>query len=401
MIAQLEKLFEISDRRVRNTSGKIKRYLFDRIDWRDRLICIRGARGTGKTTLMLQYIKENFSGSNKAIYISLDNIIFSTITLREIAEDFILQVGELLVIDEIHHYRDWQIVIKNLNDDFRDLKIIYSGSSLLKMESGGADLSRRQIVYDLCGLSFREYLRFEGLLEYAPISLEEIVSEHVIHAEKITSKIKIQPLLRSYLQGGYYPFYKEVFAGYYGRIGEVINQVLESDYPAVEDISTGTILKIKKMLMILAEKCPQTPNMSELYRELETDRNQGLKMLNVLSRAQLLALLSSEKKQLKDMSRPDKIYCDNTNIMHAIVLRTDTGCERETFFLNQMRAAGHEVTYPPKGDFIVDKEYLFEVGGRKKSFEQIADIDNSYLAVDDTEVGRGNKIPLWMFGFMY
>lgn len=401
MLIQLEKLFEISDRRVRNTTENIKRYLYSKIDWRDRLICIKGARGTGKTTLMLQYLKENFLGSNKAIYISLDNIIFSTISLIDIAEDFVLQGGELLVLDEIHHYKNWQTIIKNLNDDYKDLKIIYSGSSLLKMESAGGDLSRRQMVYNLYGLSFREYLLFEEQLNYDPICIEELVSNHASYAESIISEIKIHPIFSKYLQNGYYPFYKDVFAGYYNRIGEVINQVLESDYPAVEDISTATIIKIKKMLMILAENCPQTPKMSELYRQLETDRNQGLKMLNVLYRTQLLALLSSEKKQLKDMSRPDKIYCDNTNIMHAIVLNTDKGCERETFFLNQMRAAGHEVTYPPQGDFIVNKKYLFEVGGRKKSFNQIADIDNSFLAVDDTEVGRGNRIPLWMFGFMY
>lgn len=401
MLPELEKLFEISDRRVRDTSDKIKRYLYNQIDWRDRLICIKGARGTGKTTLMLQYLKENFLRSNKAIYISLDNIIFTTVSLREIAEEFVLQGGELIAIDEAHHYRDWQKIIKNLNDDYKDLNIIYSGSSLLKMESGGVDLSRRQMIYELGGLSFREYLIFENILEYKPVHLESLLKDHVQISEEISSKIKIYPLFQKYLKTGYYPFYKDVFAGYYERIGETINQILESDYTFIEDVSTSTILKLKKMLKILSEKCPQTPNMSELYRELETDRNQGLKMLNVLSRARLLALLSSAKNQLKDMSRPDKIYCDNTNIMHAIVLNTDVGCERETFFLNQMRNSGHQVTYPPKGDFLVDDQYLFEVGGRKKTFTQIADIDNSFLAVDDTEVGRGNRIPLWMFGMMY
>lgn len=401
MLPELEKLFEISDRRVRDTSDKIKRYLYNQIDWRDRLICIKGARGTGKTTLMLQYLKENFLKSNKAIYISLDNIIFTTVSLREIAEEFVLQGGELIAIDEAHHYRDWQKIIKNLNDDYKDLNIIYSGSSLLKMESGGVDLSRRQMIYELGGLSFREYLIFENILEYKPVHLESLLKDHVQISEEISSKIKIYPLFQKYLKTGYYPFYKDVFAGYYERIGETINQILESDYTFIEDVSTSTILKLKKMLKILSEKCPQTPNMSELYRELETDRNQGLKMLNVLSRARLLALLSSAKNQLKDMSRPDKIYCDNTNIMHAIVLNTDAGCERETFFLNQMRNSGHQVTYPPKGDFLVDDQYLFEVGGRKKTFTQIADIDNSFLAVDDTEVGRGNRIPLWMFGMMY
>lgn len=205
----------------------------------------------------------------------------------------------------------------------------------------------------------------------------------------------------NYQKGGYYPFYREVYAGYEQRIQQIVNQILESDYPAVESISYPTVQKIKKMLYILAQSCPQTPNMAELYRELETDRNQGLKMLYILDRANLLNLLSTKEMPMKNMSRPDKIYCDNTNIMYAFTEMINTGTRRETFFLNQLRSAGHDVRYPKQGDFLIDNRWLFEVGGRRKNYEQIRDISDSYLAIDGEEVGRGNKIPLWMFGFLY
>ena len=192
-----------------------------------------------------------------------------------------------------------------------------------------------------------------------------------------------------------------MFAGYEQRISQITNQILESDYPAVENINYSTIQKIKKMLFILAQSCPQTPKMTELYSQLETDRNQGLKMLYILDRANLLNILSSKKATLKNMARPNKIYCDNPNIMYSLTENINVGTKRETFFLNQLKSAGYGVLYPEKGDFIVDDKYLFEVGGKDKSFNQIKDIPNSFLAIDDVEIGRGNKIPLWMFGLLY
>ena len=192
-----------------------------------------------------------------------------------------------------------------------------------------------------------------------------------------------------------------MFAGYEQRIAQTINQILESDYPAVERINYSTVQKIKKMLFILAQSCPQTPKMTDLYNQLETDRNQGLKMLYILDRANLLNVLSSEKATLKNMARPDKIYCDNPNIMNSLTEKINTGTKRETFFLNQLKSAGYDVKYPEKGDFLVDGKYLFEVGGKDKTFDQIKDIPDSFLAIDDVEIGRGSRIPLWMFGLLY
>jgi predicted AAA+ superfamily ATPase len=303
-------------------------------------------------------------------------------------------------VDAVHHVKNWQTEIKNIYDDYPDLSIAYSGSSMLRIDRAQGDLSRRQMVYRLDGLSFREYLAFEGVVEFPRLSLEELLADHVRIATEIVGKVKILPLFKTYLRRGYYPFYKEVRNGYEFRIREIVDEVLEKDYPAIEEVSIATIRKTRKMLMVLAASCPQTPNMSRLYQELETDRNQGLKMLSALEDAGLLKLLSTESKKVKAMSRPDKIYCDNTNLMHALHPASDVGTERETFFLNQLSVV-HDVTYPAKGDFLVDGKFLFEVGGVGKSFSQIADISNSYVVNDDVEIGFGSKIPLWLFGFLY
>lgn len=400
-IENLDFLRDLSARRVQGTPMKFRRYLHERIDWRDRLIQIKGARGTGKTTLMLQRLREWQPDPTRALYVSLDHLYFTDSSLYEVAEYHYLHGGTHLFVDEVHYYRQWQQLLKNLHDDFPALSIVYTGSSLLKLETSRADLSRRQASYSLSGLSFREYLAFEELGGFDSVSLGDVLENHATIAADVAEACRPFPHFYAYLEQGFYPFYKEVFSGYGQRVEQTINQVLEVDYPSVEDVSFATIQKAKRMLVVLARSCPQTPKMSELWRELETDRNQGMKMLGVLARAGLLGLLSSKALSLKNLSRPDKIYCDNTNIMHALVERPDVGCLRETFFLNQLRSAGHEVTYPTAGDFLVDGRCLFEVGGRRKSFAQIADVPDSYLAVDDLDVGYGSRIPLWLFGFLY
>ena len=401
MLDNVDFLRDLSAKRMQTAPQAFKRYLFERIDWRDRLLMVKGARGTGKTTLMLQRMRDELPDPARALYVSLDHLWFSDHSLYDVAEYHCLHGGTHLFVDEVHYHREWQQLLKNLYDDFPELSIVYTGSSLLKLETSGADLSRRQASYTLAGLSFREYLAFEGACEIDAVPLDELLANHSEIAADVSRKVKVLPYYYDYLERGYYPFYKEVYGGYGQRVEATINQVLENDYPSIEDVSFATIRKIKKMLVILAASAPQTPNMSALYRELETDRNQGLKMLGVLERAELLNLLSSKSETLKNMSRPDKIYCDNPNIMAALVERPDKGCMRETFFANQLKAAGHALAYPSAGDFLVDGAHLFEVGGRRKSFEQIKDLPDSYLAVDDLEIGYGNRIPLWMFGLLY
>ena len=398
---EMQEVIDTSDRLVEATKLDFHRYLSAEIDWRDRLICIKGARGTGKTTMMRQRIKEAFGAGGKAAYLSLDDLWFATHRVRDAIEYLSSHGYTHVFLDEVHHFgADWSLLIKNLYDQFPDLSFVYSGSSLLKLESSKGDLSRRQAVYTLKGLSFREYLAFEGVGTFAVLPLEEILANHRQLASRIVEKIKILPHFEAYLKKGYYPFYKESHALYEQRIVEVVNKVLESDWPAVADVSVETVRKAKKMLMVLAASCPQQPNMSALYRELETERNTGLKILAALDQGGLLALVPPKGESLKNLSKPEKIYCDNTNLMYALAPRINNGTMRETFFFNQIRKE-HEALFSGVGDFWVDGKYHFEVGGKGKGFDQIADVPNSFVVNDGVERGVGNKIPLWLFGFLY
>ena len=401
--SEIQRLFDAMDHRARQVETGFHRYLCDKIDWRDHLICIKGARGTGKTTMLLQHYIEEYRRKKRgdALYVSADDLWFSTHSLADVASYMHSHGLVKLFVDEIHHMADWQRVIKNLTDEYGDIDIAYSGSSLLKIERGKADLSRRQAVYDLRGLSFREYLEFEGVASFPAVSLDDIISRHREIASDIAASVKVLPHFTKYAKAGFYPFYKSVHGLYGARLNDVVNQTLESDLPAVEDVTPATIRKIKRMLMVLSESCPQLPKMNALFAEIETTRVQGLTMLDILERAALVQQLKSEKASLKNLSRPDKIYPDNPNMMFALVGRVDIGTLREAVFLNQLRGAGHDVKYPPQGDFKVDGRWLFEVGGPGKGFDQIKDLPDSFVVADDMEIGFGNKIPLWLFGFLY
>lgn len=400
-LEEINTLIQGYHNRLRATNSTFYRNIYSTIDWEDKLICIKGAKGVGKSTLILQHIRDTFKNIDDALFLSLDNLWFTTHDLYEVAQCFYAHGGRYLFLDEVHHYKPWQMALKNIYDDCPDMHIVFSGSSLLQLENGLADLSRRVVEYPLYGLSFREYLMFEGIVNMPAISLEELLANHTSIAMSITSQTKdILVHFAHYLEHGYYPFFKEVKRGYQQRLQRVVNHILEVDYPAIEEVEINTIRKAKKMLMVLAEQVPQMPTMSDLYRELETDRNQGLKMLYALQRAGLLGLLSDNAKALKMLSRPEKILLDNPNLMYAVGSKPETGTLRESFFFNQLSHVA-TVYYPHKGDFLVDKKYLFEVGGKSKTFEQIADEPNSYLAIDGVETGSRNRIPLWMFGLLY
>lgn len=397
----VQMLMQIYHNRLAFVDGSFHRYLFNEIDWRDRLIGIKGQRGVGKTTLMLQHIKESFENPDDAFYVSLDDFWFASHRLEELVSYLYAQGVRYLFVDEVHHYDSWQTILKNLYDGYPDLHIAYTGSSMLLLETAQGDLSRRLIDYTLPGLSFREFLSYEGVADIPAVSWDDLLTRHVQIAMSVKEKIpSIMPLFDAYLRHGYYPFYKEVSRGFELRLQHVASRVLEMDYPKIDDVSVSTINKTRKMLMVLAEHVPQVPTMSKLYGQLETDRNQGLKMLYALQRAGLIALLTDNTKSLKTLARPEKILIDNTNLMYALGAKTEIGTIRETFFFNQVRQV-LPVVYPAKGDFLVDGRYLFEVGGMGKTFEQIKDEPDSFLAVDDTEIGHKNRIPLWMFGLLY
>lgn len=404
----IDELIKVFHRKLINTPTKFYRYLYPRIEWRDALIGIKGPKGCGKTTLILQHIKNSFKDASleKVLYVSLDNLWFTTHDIREVVEYHYNSGGTHLFIDEIHYHEHWQTLIKNLADDFPGMNIVYTGSSMLQIMSGEGDLSRRQAMYEMRGLSFREYLQFEEKIQLEPITLEQLLENHVGIATDICSRLSegqdnmILPLFKKYLKEGYYPFYKTVYGDLYQRLQAVVSQIIERDYPKIEDVTESTIRKTRKMLMVMAERVPQLPNMSEIYKQLETDRNMGLKMMHALERAGLLLLLGDDTKSPNNLSRPDKIYINNPTLMYALSPYSNIGTIRETFFMNQL-SESHDVRYPKAGDFKVDKKYLFEVGGKGKSFEQIKDLPDSFLAVDDTEIGRKSQIPLWMFGLLY
>lgn len=394
---QLESLFLA---KIRKVDTKVVRYLYEKINWDARLIGIKGARGVGKTTLLLQRIKLAYKKMDNVFYVSLDNLWFQSHSLPELV-DWLYQHGiRNLFLDEVHKYPDWAIVIKNLYDTYDDLRIVYTGSSMLEIDHSRVDLSRRQTLYTLQGLSFREYLVISNVKEVPPMGLMQLFEEHQSVAMDISKDIPVAKYFEEYLRNGYYPFFKEAGNDYMSRLNETAVLVMETDMPAVESISYTTIQKTKQLLMLIAGNVPLVPNISKLSAQLETTRDSCLKMLYTLDKAGLLLLLTRNIKDYKHLVSPEKIFLGNTNLMYALGSRINEGTLRETFFLNQL-SLNHDVYAPSQGDFLVDNKYLFEVGGKNKTFEQIKDMQDSFLAVDDTEVGSRNRIPLWMFGLLY
>lgn len=395
-------LLDISNRLVAAIPMDYRRYLYSQVDWKDRLICIKGPKGVGKTTLILQHIRECFGPrSGRAVYIPADHIWFSSHDILDAIEYFHTHGFTHVFIDEVHHLPEWSRVIKTITDCYPKMNVVYSGSSILKIGKGDADLSRRQAVYYLKGLSFREFLSLETSLDIAPLPLCDLLGAHREIAGGICDRVKVLPFFEKYLKVGYYPLYRDVSSQFEDRLVAVVNNVLDIDLPSVEDVTTATVRKAKKMLMVLARDCPQQPNMSALYRELETNRNLGIKLLDALERAELFATVESGSPKLKQLSRPGKVFLGDTNLMFALVPSPDIGAIRETFFANQMRASGHVAESPEQGDFVIDGKWLFEIGGRGKGFSQIKDMPESYVVNDGVELGIGKKIPLWLFGLLY
>lgn len=387
-------------RRLQVVDTKFKRSLYSRINWNVRLIGIRGARGVGKTTMLLQRIKEAFPRFNEAMYVSLDNLWFNNNSLEDLVEYLYTHGVHNIFLDEVHKYPNWSAHLKNFYDNYPDLNIVYTGSAMLAIDNSKVDLSRRQSLYTLKGLSFREYLEYEFGVKHEIIKFQDLLENHTTQAMRITSQCKILKQFEDYLKHGYYPYYKEVGEDYYQRVEEVINLVIESDMPVAADVTFSTIQKIKKLLMVITQNVPLEPNIAKLTAQLETTRDQCLKMLYLLDKADLLYLLTDKLKDYKHLNNPKKIYLNNTNLMYALSANVSEGNLRETFFANQLTSIG-SVVMPRQGDFFIDDKYIFEVGGSSKTFAQIADLPNSYLAIDDIEIGNGNRIPLWMFGFLY
>lgn len=395
----MDSLVKIYLRLLQETDASTFRYLYPNIDWNERCIAIVGAKGVGKTTLLLQHIKTTFAKKDEALFASLDNTWFANHTILELANEFYMNGGTHLFLDEIHHYPNWAKEIKNIYDSFPKLKIVFTGSSLMRIYKSTTDLSRRVVYENLEGLSFREFLKFEKMGDFSTFSLEEIVENHQNIAFKITENVKIMPLFKKYLKNGYYLFYKEGLRKYEQKLQEAINNVIDVDVPAIENIEFESRYKLKKLMAILATLVPYTPNITDLAVAIDSNRNNTVKYLSLLENAKLLNLISYKNKRIGDLTKPDKVLMNNTNLSYIYGNNTNIGSIRETFFVNQLNAIS-DVVLAPKGDFMVDK-YTFEVGGKNKTFEQIKDIPHSFVVADDIEIGHKNKIPLWLFGMLY
>jgi len=404
----MESFFNEQRRLLELISDK-KRYLYNRIDWGLQCIGILGARGTGKTTLMLQSIKERFGKSDKALYISVDSPYFQATSLFDFAKGFYQHGGEALFIDEVHKYPDWSVHIKSIYDTVPGLKIVFSGSSLLQIAKQKGDLSRRAIIYNLHGLSFREYLYFAHSALFDTVSLKDIIKDHRSLAVEICKDLKILRLFKDYLREGYYPFFLEGAPYYRLKVRETINHILEIDLPLINRIELRQISKIKRLLYLLSVSHPFTPNITKLSGATDISRPKLYEYLEHLQEARLLNLVRGKGRGYEILTRPEKIYLDNSNLMYAIATEVNIGSLRELFFVNQIRNAftihpalvDDVIELSGKGDFIVKSSYTFEIGGKNKGLKQISDVPDGYTVADDIESGFGRKIPLWLFGFMY
>jgi uncharacterized protein len=398
-----DEILKSSEIYLNNVNTTYVRDYISKIDWDSRLIGLKGAKGVGKTTLVCQYIKSTFGKNNaQALYVSMDSIALRGMSIVQIAEKHMLNGGRLLVIDEIHKYPNWHQEIKNIYDTMRELKVIFTGSSILQIHSASGDLSRRAIFYTMPGLSLREFIMFETKLALPPITLKDLLKNHNKIAADINEKIKIVPLYNKYMRYGYYPFYLEGTKTYTQRIDQMINNVLEVDLLYSYSESMQNIFKLKKMLHMLAISVPFTPNISQLASAIEINRNKATEFIYYLNEAQLISVLVSQGNGYSSLSKPEKVFINNANLQYALAEENaDVGALREAFFVNQLRE-GHTVhNAKVGGDFLINGKYLFEVGGPNKKFKQIAGKENSYLVIDDWMTGVPNKVPLWMFGLLY
>lgn len=400
----MEALIKRHLNRMQTVKLDFVRSLMDEIDWNERLLMIKGQKGVGKTTLMTQRIMQVFGPTNTTdvLYASLDNIYFSTHRLLDFIEQFHAQGGKHLFLDEVHKYEGWSLEIKNAYDEFEDMHFVLSGSSLINLSEEEADLSRRCISYTMLGLSFREYLRMFYQKAFRKRTLQDILTEGNSLCAEVNAQLRPLPLFSEYLRYGYYPFLKEGQNNYYVRIENIVNAIIEEELPQLRKLDVGNIRKVKSLLGILSSNVPYTVDTVKLSSMAEISRTTLLQYLQNLSEAKLIQLLYSDVTNVKRLQKPDKIYMENTNMLHALATtQVNEGTEREVFFINQLSAA-HVVEYSKtSADFTIDHQYTIEVGGRSKDGKQIAGVANAYIASADEEYVLGNKIPLWLFGFLY
>ena len=395
----IAKLLDNSTLYLNTLSPVHKRYFYDTIDHRDKLIGIVGARGVGKTTYILHYLKNSPISIDKKLYVSADSVELSNMSLVELAKSFDKRGGEVLAIDEIHKYKNFEIELKQIYD-MLNLRVIFSGSSAIKLEHSKADLSRRAVIYRVSGLSFREFISFKTGNTFKSHTLEEILEHHADIAFEITQKIKPYAFWEEYLHFGYYPFYFENPDRYKMKLNDTVNAVIEVDIPSIFNIRYEKITNLKKLVTLIGNSEPFKLNIKELSQKIGIDRDTLYLYLDYLHKGKIFNVIRAKSKGDNIFSKPDKIYLNNPNLNFSYCDEARIGTIRETIFAALLNV-DHLLEIPKRGDFLVDDTYLFEVGGKKKSFKQISDIADSFVVSDDIQVGSGNRVPLWLFGFLY
>jgi len=395
----MEELITISDKIIAQTPKGFTRYLFNDINWDSQLIGIKGARGTGKTTLLLQYLKK--SERSKRAYFSLDELYFTKNTLLETVETFYKSGGKLVVLDEVHKYENWSKEIKNLHDRYKDLQIIFTGSSIIDITKQEADLSRRAVMYELQGLSFREFLNFEHNIELPILDLDDLLYKDEVYAFVLENNFKPLAYFSDYLKFGYYPFYKEDRQNYYQKLRQVVRSIVEYDMAEIKGFDIRQAKKMLKLLYIIAQQVPFKPNLKALAEKTNIHRNSLNNYIYYLAQAKLLLLLEQHNFSIASLQKPDKIFLENTNLMFAISEeKPNIGTLRETYFFNQMKKK-HQVNFSKVADFLIDNKVTFEIGGKNKNSRQIQKIEHAFIVKDNLETKVDKSIPLWIFGLLY
>ncbi len=396
----LDNLFKYQNRLLKTFRIKYKRYIFNEINFDDKMIAIFGARGVGKTTTLFQYLQELHTSNKNALYISLDYPFLSGVDLIEIVEEFVENGGEYLLLDEVHRYNDFSSYLKTIYDLF-DVNVIFTSSSATSLLNAKSDLSRRVTLYNLYGFSFREFLEIKYNITLDKIKLEDIFKTHI---DKVTyilnKKINISEEFRQYLEIGYYPFYFDKKTSYYENLINTINLTIDLDLTSLGLIEQKYTYKLKKLLEVICESSPFEVNYSKIAVSAEISRVKLYDYITFLNDGQMLLLLDEPIKGIKKINKPAKIYLNNTNLLFAYCQNNKIGTVRETFFANQV-SQKHKLHITTKGDFTINEKYKVEIGGKNKTYKQIKDIENSYVVADDIEIGFKNKIPLYLFGFLY
>lgn len=395
----LTKLFQKSSQILKLQNYEYKRYFYHTINFDDKLIGILGSRGVGKTTVIIQYLNSLDIALHKKLYFSADSIMTSSVSLYDIADEFSKSGGEVLCIDEIHKYKDFEKELKEIYD-FLDLKVIFSGSSALQLEHKKADLSRRAVLYRAKGLSFREFLELKLDIKLKSYTLEEILENHIDMVQEITNVLKPFEYFKEYLQYGYFPYYFQNKETYSIKLEETINTVIESDLPIIFNIEPQNIQKLKHLVSLVCESKPFELNITNLSKKIGINRNTLYQYIYYLTMGSIFSSLKAKTKGDNIFSKPQKLYLNNPNLSYSYCSSTEIGTIREQFLLN-MLSQRYDISYPKFGDLLCEDKYTFEVGGKNKSFEQIKDISNSFVVADDIEMGFAHKIPLYLFGFLY